>query len=99
MNAPVQSMFVTLKRSFAGTREHHIRILRSLGFSYRQQTVQKPNVAHIRGAINKASHAAALGRGLARRRPPPHRRCRCRLQTSAQSALLSSWQALTHNVC
>ena len=49
----MRSLFVTLKRSFAGTRESHVRILRSLGFSYRQQTVEKPNVDHIRGAINK----------------------------------------------
>jgi large subunit ribosomal protein L30 len=55
MNAPVQSLFITLKRSFAGTREHHIRILQSLGFRHRQQTVEKPNVAHIRGAVDKAS--------------------------------------------
>lgn len=53
MAPPVQSLFITLKRSFAGTREHHVRILQSLGFRYRQQTVEKPNVAHIRGAIDK----------------------------------------------
>lgn len=53
MSAPVHSLFITLKRSFAGTQEHHVRILQSLGFSYRQQTVEKPNVPHIRGAIEK----------------------------------------------
>ena len=58
--APVRSLFVTLKRSFAGTREHHVRILRSLGFSYRQQTVEKPNSPHIRGALEKASGARLL---------------------------------------
>lgn len=55
MSAPVHSLFITLKRSFAGTREHHVRILQSLGLRYRQQTVEQPNVAHIRGAIDKAS--------------------------------------------
>lgn len=56
MSAPVHSLFITLKRSFAGTQEHHVRILQSLGFSYRQQTVEKPNVPHIRGAIEKVRH-------------------------------------------
>lgn len=53
MSTPVHSLFITLKRSFAGTREHHVRILQSLGLRYRQQTVQQPNKAHIRGAIDK----------------------------------------------
>lgn len=53
--APVRSLFVTLKRSFAGTRESQLRILRSLGFSYRQQTLEKPNTPQIRGAVDKAS--------------------------------------------
>lgn len=60
MNAPIHSLFITLKRSFAGTREHHVRILQSLGFRYRQQTVEKPNAAHVRGAIDKASAAPSL---------------------------------------
>lgn len=82
---PVASLFVTLKRSFAGTREHHVRILRSLGLSYRQQTVEKPNVAHIRGAIDKAS-SRVLGRRRRRRRETS--RC-CLLQpvASAERAL------------
>lgn len=53
--APVRSLFVTLKRSFAGTRESQLRILRSLGFSFRQQTLEKPNTPQIRGAVDKAS--------------------------------------------
>ncbi|KAL4448115.1 hypothetical protein ABPG75_005334 [Micractinium tetrahymenae] len=56
MSAPVHSLFITLKRSLAGTREHHVRILQSLGLRYRQHTVQQPNVAHIRGAIDKVRH-------------------------------------------
>ena len=60
MNAPIHSLFITLKRSFAGTREHHVRILQSLGFRYRQQTVEKPNAAHVRGAIDKASRHSEI---------------------------------------
>ncbi|EFN56477.1 expressed protein [Chlorella variabilis] len=81
MAPPVQSLFITLKRSFAGTREHHVRILQSLGFRYRQQTVEKPNVAHIRGAIDKVRHmvlaetdvqrAARLAAEAAARAPRP----------------------------
>jgi ribosomal protein L30 len=55
---PVRSLFITLKRSFAGTREHHVKILQSLGLSYRQQTVEKLNAAHIRGAIDKVGRGA-----------------------------------------
>ncbi|PRW33800.1 50S ribosomal L30 [Chlorella sorokiniana] len=53
---PVRSLFVTLKRSFAGTRDSQLRILRSLGFSYRQQTLEKPNTPQIRGAVDKVRH-------------------------------------------
>ena len=57
----VQTLLVTLKRSLAGTRESHIRILQSLGLHRRQQTVEKPNNAAIRGAINKVSGRACTG--------------------------------------
>ena len=50
---PIKTLFVTLRRSFAGTRESHIAVLRSLGLSYREQTVQVPNRASVRGAIDK----------------------------------------------
>lgn len=71
---PVRSLFITLKRSFAGTREHHVRILQSLGLSYRQQTVEKPNAAHIRGAIDKVGEHAAWPVGLWRRLASADRR-------------------------
>ena len=74
MSAPVHSLFVTLKRSFAGTREHHVRILQSLGLRYRQHTVEKPNAAHVRGAVDKAScrgGAEGRGGGAAASRLPP----------------------------
>jgi large subunit ribosomal protein L30 len=55
MEAPIRTIFVTLKRSFAGTRENHVKILESLGFSRRQQTLELPNTSSIRGAIDKVS--------------------------------------------
>ena len=61
--APVRSLFVTLKRSFAGTRDSQLRILRSLGFSYRQQTLEKANTPQIRGAVDKASEAGRAAAG------------------------------------
>ena len=53
MSGEIRHLFVTLKRSFAGTRETHIKIVKSLGLRRRQQTVQKANVASVRGAIDK----------------------------------------------
>jgi ribosomal protein L30 len=53
MNAPVRSLFVTLRRSLANTREQHVRVIESLGLRRREQTVEKPNNAAIRGAIDK----------------------------------------------
>ena len=53
MEPSIRSLFITLKRSFAGTRETHVRILESLGLRRRQQTVERVNTASIRGAIDK----------------------------------------------
>ena len=53
MSNEIRHLFVTLKRSFAGTRETHINTVRSLGLRQREQTVQKANVASVRGAIDK----------------------------------------------
>jgi len=53
MSNEIRHLFVTLKRSFAGTRETHINTVRSLGLRKREQTVQKANVASVRGAIDK----------------------------------------------
>ena len=53
MSGEIRHLFVTLKRSFAGTRDTHIKIVKSLGLRRREQTVQKPNVASVRGAIDK----------------------------------------------
>jgi ribosomal protein L30/L7E len=54
MAEPIRTLFITLKRSFAGTRESHRHILESLGFRYRQQTVERANMGSIRGALDKA---------------------------------------------
>ena len=56
----VKTLFITLRRSFAGTRKIHIGTLKSLGLSYRQQTVQMPNNAPIRGAINAVKHMLSV---------------------------------------
>lgn len=51
---------MTLRRSFAGTREHHVRIVKSLGLRWRQQTVQRPNTSTVRGAIDKVCCLGAV---------------------------------------
>lgn len=58
MAQPIKTLFVTLRRSFAGTRESHRAVIRSLGLSYREQTVEVPNRESIRGAIDKVGHNA-----------------------------------------
>lgn len=60
MQAPITSLFITLRRSFAGTKDNQIRILKALGLRRREQTVQKPNNEHIRGAINKIRHLLSV---------------------------------------
>ena len=53
MEPQIRTLFITLKRSFAGTRESHVRVLQSLGLSRREQTIERGNTASIRGAIDK----------------------------------------------
>ena len=60
MSQPIHSIFVTLRRSFAGTRESHVRIVQSLGLRRRQQTVRLPNNATARGAIDKVRPCSML---------------------------------------
>lgn len=61
----VKTLFITLRRSFAGTRKSHIGTLKSLGLSYRQQTVQMPNSSSIRGAIDTVKHMISVETDLA----------------------------------
>ena len=52
---PIASLFVTLRRGMAGVREHHVRIVESLGLKHREHTVELSNSASARGAIDKVS--------------------------------------------
>lgn len=49
----IKLLYITLRRSFAGTRETQRRTLQSLGFRYREQTVVQKNDGATRGAIDK----------------------------------------------
>jgi len=49
----VRKLYITLRRSFAGTRETQCRTLQSLGLRYREQTVIQENTESVRGAILK----------------------------------------------
>ncbi|KAG7671024.1 hypothetical protein Ndes2526B_g01206 [Nannochloris sp. 'desiccata'] len=60
MEPQIRSLFITLKRSFAGTRDSHVRVLQSLGLSRREQTIERANTASIRGAIDKVKHMLSV---------------------------------------
>ena len=51
----MRKLYITLRRSFAGTRETQVRTLQSLGFKYREQTVVQDNTESVRGAILKVA--------------------------------------------
>ncbi|EIE20805.1 hypothetical protein COCSUDRAFT_54236 [Coccomyxa subellipsoidea C-169] len=53
---PVRKLYITLRRSFAGTRETQRKTLESLGLRYREQTVIQNNDGCTRGAISKVKH-------------------------------------------
>eukprot|EP00884_Botryococcus_braunii_P003470 jgi/Botrbrau1/13123/Bobra.0187s0080.1 len=59
-STPIKHLYITLKRSFAGTPERHCRVIRALGLTYREQTVQKTNTASVRGAIAKVIHLLSV---------------------------------------
>lgn len=52
---PVRKLYITLRRSFAGTRETQRRTLETLGLRYREQTSIQDNSGSVRGAIDKVS--------------------------------------------
>ena len=54
----MRKLYITLRRSFAGTRETQCRTLESLGLRYREQTVIQNNTESVRGAILKVNHSA-----------------------------------------
>ena len=61
MPEPVQKLWVTLHRSFAGTKETHIKTAQALGLSKLQQTIAHPNTASVRGAVDKVqAHSSQL---------------------------------------
>lgn len=49
----VRSLFVTLRRGFAGKPWFHRRVVEALGLTKRHQCVEKPNNASIRGMLLK----------------------------------------------
>ena len=49
----VSSLFVTLRRSYAGTPWFHRRVLEALGLKTRHQCLEKPNNSSIRGMLQK----------------------------------------------
>lgn len=51
----VRKLYITLRRSFAGTRETQRKTLQSLGLRYREQTVVQNNDGSTRGAIDKVA--------------------------------------------
>ena len=55
----VRKLYITLRRSFAGTRETQRKTLETLGFKYREQTVVRDNTESVRGAILKVRKAEA----------------------------------------
>lgn len=70
MSAPViNSLFITLKRSTAGVRHQHVRIVEALGLRHREHTVERANTAAMRGALAKVGSWERGGRGVARWEP------------------------------
>ena len=56
----IRTLYVTLKRSFAGTPETMVRTLKALGLRRRHQTVRKSNNARVRGALLKVRHMVLI---------------------------------------
>ncbi|KAG2490392.1 hypothetical protein HYH03_011192 [Edaphochlamys debaryana] len=56
----VRSLFVTLRRGYAGTPWFHRRILEALGLKHRHQCVEKPNNTSIRGMLLKVPHLVVI---------------------------------------
>lgn len=61
---PVRKLYITLRRSFAGTRETQRKTLESLGFRYREQTVVLNNDSSVRGAIDKVGASRHLSNAV-----------------------------------
>ncbi|KAK9825231.1 hypothetical protein WJX74_002044 [Apatococcus lobatus] len=66
MPEPVRKLWVTLHRSFAGTKATHIKTAQALGFSKLQQTIAHPNTPSVRGAVDKIKHLVRVETDIAR---------------------------------
>jgi large subunit ribosomal protein L30 len=64
--APVRSLFITLRRSLAGVRDSHSRTLESLGLRRREKTYERGNTASVRGAVAKVKHLVSVETDAAR---------------------------------
>lgn len=51
---------VTLKKSGIGRKEYFTRVLRGLGLTKLNQTVELPDTPEIRGMIRKVSHMVTV---------------------------------------
>lgn len=61
----IRTLFITLRRGFAGKKESQIKIVRSLGLQHREQCVEKPNTRSIRGALDKVKHLVRVETDMA----------------------------------
>ncbi|GMH44920.1 hypothetical protein BSKO_12877 [Bryopsis sp. KO-2023] len=52
----IERLYVTMKRSFAGTPSTVVDTMKTLGLRHRHQTVAQPNTAEVRGALAKIKH-------------------------------------------
>lgn len=59
----IEKLYVTMKRSFAGTPSTMIETMKSLGLGHRHQTVEKPNTPEVRGALHKIRHLVIIETG------------------------------------
>ncbi|KAK9842113.1 hypothetical protein WJX84_009396 [Apatococcus fuscideae] len=66
MSLPVKKLFVTLHRSFAGSKGTHVQTAKALGLSRLQQETALPNSPSVRGAIDKIKHLVRVETDLAR---------------------------------
>ena len=56
----IRTLYVTLKRSYAGTPDTMVRTLKALGLRRLHQTVRKSNNSRVRGALLKVRHLVLI---------------------------------------
>jgi large subunit ribosomal protein L30 len=62
----IDRLFITLKRGLAGKKETHVKTARALGLRGTWQTVEQPNNAAVRGAIDKIKHMVRVETDVSR---------------------------------